>query len=237
MTTITPADEIARQFDAAVVTEEAEQKRPSYNVAPTRDIIVIASNSEQERVVRTMHWGLVPFFSKDAKTSARMINARAENVPVKPAYRQAFKKRRCIIPADGYYEWQKINSKTKQPWYFEDAEGKILGFAGLWEIWHDPNQPEDASPLVSCTIVTTDANGDVAQIHNRMPLALTDEEIDIWLDPRNNEHPVRLEKLLHSPQPGRLQFWKISTDVNKAGNDSDQLVLPLDEGQDEINGK
>lgn len=239
MTTTTSADEIAKQFEAAVVAKEAAERQPSYNVAPTQDIIVVSnqSNDSDEREVRTMHWGLVPFFAKDTKGSARMINARAENVADKPAYRRAFKKRRCIIPADGYYEWEKVNSKTKQPWYFQDKSGQLLAFAGLWEIWHDPNQPEDADPLVSCTIITADANSNVQSIHNRMPLALTPEEVNAWLSPENNERPDELKKILKSPAEGQLEFWRISTDVNKVANNGEQLILPFDPNEKPINSK
>jgi putative SOS response-associated peptidase YedK len=227
MTSTTTADEIAKQFEAQLITKEAENLPASYNVAPTQDILVVANHKEDGRVLETMHWGLVPFFAKDKKTSGRMINARAESVPDKPAYRRAFTKHRCIIPADGFYEWQKIDSKTKQPWFFRPKDGGLVAFAGLWEVWHDPELPKDADPLFSVTIITTDANADMENVHNRMPLILQGNDLDEWLDPQNTDKDD-LRRLLEVRKPGYLQSYRISTDVNRVSNNGPELLTPLD---------
>ena len=227
MTSTTTADEIAEQFEAQLVTKEADDLPASYNVAPTQDIMVVANHKDGSRVLETMHWGLVPFFSKDKKTSGRMINARVENVPDKPAYRRAFTKHRCIIPADGFYEWQKINSKTKQPWFFRPKDGGLIAFAGLWEVWHDPELPKDADPLFSTTIITTDANKDMEDVHNRMPLILKGKAIEEWLDPDNTDKDD-LRHLLEVAKPGYLESYRVSTDVNRASNNGPELLEPIE---------
>lgn len=227
MTSTTSADEIAKQFEAQLISKEADSVPPSYNVAPTQDIRVIAEHKEDGRMLETMHWGLVPFFSKDKKGSARMINARAESVPEKPAYRRAFTKHRCIIPSDGFYEWQKLDSKTKQPWFFRPKDGGMLAFAGLWEVWHDPSLPEDADPLFSVAIITTDANKDMEEVHERMPLILKGSDIDEWLD-RENTDKDDLRRLLDVAKPGYLEKYRISTDVNKVSNNNADLLKPVE---------
>jgi putative SOS response-associated peptidase YedK len=227
MTSTTTADEIAKQFEAQLITKEAETSPASYNVAPTQDVLVVAEHKDDGRMLETMHWGLVPFFSKDKKGSARMINARADTVPDKPAFRRAFTKHRCIIPADGFYEWQKLDSKTKQPWYFHPKDGGPIAFAGLWEVWRDPELPEDADPLFSVTIITTDANDDMEDVHNRMPLILKGPDIDEWLD-RDNTDKDDLRHLLDVQEPGYLDRYKISTEVNRVSNNGPELLEPLD---------
>jgi putative SOS response-associated peptidase YedK len=226
MTSTTSADEIAKQFEAQLITKEADNAPANYNVAPTQDVLVVAEHRDDGRMLETMHWGLVPFFAKDKKTSARMINARADGVPDKPAFRRAFTKHRCIIPADGFYEWQKLDSKTKQPWYFHPKDGGLIAFAGLWEVWHDPNLPEDADPLFSVTIITTDANKDMEDVHDRMPLILKGNDIGEWLD-RENTDKDDLRRLLDVQAPGYLDRYKISTDVNRVSNNGPELLEPL----------
>lgn len=227
MTSTTTADEIAKQFEAQLVTKEAEDLAASYNVAPTQDIMVVANHKDDGRVLETMHWGLVPFFSKDMKGSARMINARAESVPDKPAYRRAFTKHRCIIPADGFYEWQKVDSKTKQPWFFKPKNGELIAFAGLWEVWHDPEKPKDADPVFSVTIITTEANKDMEGVHDRMPLILKGKDLEEWLDPENTDKED-LRHLLEVQKAGYLTSYRISTDVNRVSNNGPELIEPIE---------
>jgi putative SOS response-associated peptidase YedK len=225
MTTTTSADDIARQFDVEVIKPDAAERPGSFNVAPTQQILVVAEH-KGERRLETMRWGLVPFFSKDASGGARMINARAEAVPEKPAFKRAFLKRRCVIPTDGYYEWQKLPDKKKQPWFFHAKDGSVLGLAGLWEVWHDPSQPDDADPLFSVTIITTAANSDTERVHDRMPLALTADDIELWLD-ASNEDGSSLKNLLHPPAEGMLDAYRISDRVNKVANDDEEILAPV----------
>ncbi|MCK7513340.1 MAG: SOS response-associated peptidase [Desulfobacterales bacterium] len=151
---------------------------------------------EDERHIKKRHWGLVPFWAKDISIGSRMINARVETVTSKPAFRAALKQRRCLIPADGFYEWFG-KSGSKQPYYFHLPSGEPFAFAGLYEIWEDKEAPPEAGPYKSCTIITTEASESVKDVHNRMPLILKPEAYDEWLDPSNKE-PAKIEELLRT---------------------------------------
>ena len=181
----TPPDQIARYFDAAAPEAALE---PGYNVAPTNDVYVVLADGSTRRVT-PMHWGLVPRWAKDPSIGNKMINARAETLAEKNAYKSAFAKRRCIIPADGFYEWKAVpGQKRKQPMYIHGVPGEPLAFAGLWEIWKDPNateaeRAEGGGVLRSCTIITGPPNDKVAPIHDRMPVILPREAWAEWLDP------------------------------------------------------
>lgn len=225
MTSTTSPDEIAKHFDVERIDKRVDELPARYNVAPTQDIMVIAEHKDGRRL-EPMRWGLVPFFSKDMSGAARMINARAEAVADKPAYRHAFAKRRCLIPVDGFYEWQappqSAKAKSpKQPWYFEARDGRPFAFAGLWEIWRDPNGPEDQDPLFSCTIITTEANEDVEKVHHRMPLVLTEKSWTQWLDV---DSKGSLSKLLLPPESGLLVATPIVNAVNKVTNEGPELL-------------
>lgn len=224
-TSKTKPAEIAETFDVDEVSETAMKSEPSYNVAPTQQILVVSEHHDSRRL-ETMKWGLVPFFAKDASGGARMINARAEAVVDKPAFRRAFEKRRCLIPVDGFYEWKpRPGEKRKQPWYFTSRNGAPLALGGLWEIWHDPNLPDDAPPLFTCTIITTEANKDAADVHDRMPLILQHKDWNKWLDVEHAK-PVDVRSLLKQPKAGVLTSFEVSDSVNKADNDSANLIEP-----------
>lgn len=225
MTSTASIEDIAKALGIEEVDAEADKLSPSYNVAPTQDVLVVAEH-DGVRTLETMRWGLVPFFSKDIKSGAKMINARADSVVTKPAYRKAFKKHRCLFPIDGYYEWEKT-PKGKQPWYFQSKDSQPVVLAGLWEVWHDPEQPEDVPPLFSCTIVTTDANAEMEDIHDRMPLMLEPEEWETWL----HGEPDDAKKLLRPPRTGLLDRYKISTAVNSTRNNGPELLEPLPGGK------
>jgi putative SOS response-associated peptidase YedK len=227
MTTTTKVEDIAEQFDVEVITDDAAERPPSYNVAPTQQVLVVAEH-HGERRLETMRWGLVPFFAKDVSIGNRMINARAEAIPDKPVFRRAFIKRRCILPVDGYYEWQKLDKKKKQPWFFHSDDGSLLGLAGLWEVWHDPQLPEDADPLITVTIITTSANKDMEPVHDRMPLTIAPRDIKEWLDPTNDDTDD-LRRLLQPPTPGTLKSYRISERVSSVANDDADLVQPVKE--------
>jgi putative SOS response-associated peptidase YedK len=198
--------------------------QPSYNVAPTQEIPVIIQH-EDGRHLKKRHWGLVPVWAKDTSIGSRMINARVETVASKPAFRAAIKQRRCLIPANGFYEWFG-KAGNKQPFYFHLASGEPIAFAGLWEVWEDKNTADEPIPYKSCTIITTDASDSVKDIHNRMPLILKPEFYDEWLDPENKE-PGRIEKVLKSGCVNELKRYPVSKLVNHVGNNSKECMEPL----------
>src|SRR6476469_2163807 len=164
---------------------------PRYNIAPTQPVpAILVSEEPAERELRQLRWGLIPSWAKDSSMAARMINARAETVAEKPAFRTAFRQRRCLIVADGFYEWQRLERK-KQPFYYRLQDQQPFAFAGLWEHWQSP----EGDPIDSCTILTTQANELLAQIHDRMPVILPPDRYDLWLDPTMRQ-PEPLQSLL-----------------------------------------
>lgn len=196
---------------------------PRYNVAPTQDIQVVREG-EHGRELVNMRWGLVPRWSKDSKAGPLMINAKAETVEEKPAYREAFKKRRCLIVADGYYEWT-AEGKTKQPWYITVKGVDVFGFAGLWESWK-PKGSNDV-PIQSSAIITTTANEHLAFIHERMPVIFTTtEEYDAWLDP--NASREELVEMLRPLPSDAVMAYKVGRAVNNWRHDAPDCVEPID---------
>jgi putative SOS response-associated peptidase YedK len=169
-----------------------------------------------------MRWGLVPSWAHDPKIGDRLINARAESVAEKPAFKTAFRKRRCIMPADGFYEWRRISGKQKQPVFVHRRDGEPIAFAGLWEVWRDHATP-DAPWLVSCAIVTTRANATMEPIHDRMPVMLPENAWDTWLDVRVGARDV-LEPLLVPAPDATIELWPVSSAVNNAANNGPELV-------------
>ncbi len=172
------------------------------------------------RELALARWGLVPFWAKDLAIGNRMINARGETVAGKPAFRAAFRKRRCLVPADGFFEWQKT-ADGKQPWYIRDAGGEPMALAGLWELW-DP--PDGGEPLASCTIITTGANEFMRPLHDRMPVILDAPAREAWLAP--DATPEQLEPLLVPAPDGILEAWPVSRRVNSPFNEDSSLVEP-----------
>jgi putative SOS response-associated peptidase YedK len=218
------SDEIARYFGAEEVGESALE--PDYNVAPTRDVFAVLESGSMRRV-ETLHWGLVPFWAKDVKIGNRMINARAETVADKNAFRSAFRKRRCIIPADGFYEWTvRAGQQKKQPYYVHRPDDEPFAFAGLWEVWRGPERDRDEA-LHSCTIITTDANDVMAEIHDRMPVILPPSAWSTWLD-RDQDDVETLGRLLVPAPDEVLTVHPVSTEVNNARNAGAHLIDPID---------
>jgi putative SOS response-associated peptidase YedK len=217
-----PPDEIAKYFDVEQVGEAALE--PSYNVAPTNEVYVVTERGGVRRL-ETMRWGLVPFWADDPKIGNRMINARSETVATKNAFRSPFKKKRCIIPADGFYEWKAVpGQKKKQPHYIHRPDGEPFAFAGLWEVWR-PKDAEKGSgeELHTCTILTTSANTPMQALHDRMPVMLPPDEWAGWLDPENDDTEA-LGKLL-VPAPDRLiTFHPVSTTVNNPRTKGAELI-------------
>lgn len=217
----TPPDQLARYFGADLPEETALE--PSYNVAPTNDVYVVVDGPDGRRL-ESFHWGLVPIWAKDLAVGNKMINARAETLASKAAYRRAFGKRRCLVPADGFYEWRKVpGRRTKQPYYLHRPDDEPLAFAGLWEVWRGPERDQD--PLRSTTIVTTEANERVRPVHDRMPVVLPPSAWDAWLD-RENHDTAALSALLVPAPPELLVLTPVSTAVNNVRNKGSALIEP-----------
>ncbi|MBA3943587.1 MAG: SOS response-associated peptidase [Herpetosiphonaceae bacterium] len=215
----TPPEQLARQFKLTDIPSVA----PRYNIAPTDDIAVVRTTEEStERSFALLHWGFVPAWAKDPVVGNRMINARAETAATSPAFRQAFRHRRCLILADGFYEWQRAG-KNKQPFYFQLKDGEPFAFAGLWEQW----QAADGKQLASCTLLTTTPNAMVRPIHDRMPVMLTPDIYDHWLDP-NNQEPSAIQPLLHPFDADAMLTYPVTPLVNNPRNDDPQCIMPLD---------
>jgi len=213
-----------------------------YNVAPTRRIFAVMERARRDeegrdeegppaRELHVVRWGLVPSWAKDASLGGKMINARAETVAVKPAFRRAFTKRRCIIPADGYYEWQAVTEQgkqRKQPYYIYRKDGGALAFAGIYELWRDEAVPADHERawLWTAAIITTQATDDVGQIHDRMPMVITPDHWADWLNPDNSE-PGQLQATMLPAMAGGLTSHPVSTAVNFVRNNGPELITPL----------
>ena len=221
---------------------------PNYNVAPTDPVYAVVERLDKaapqlppQRQLRVVRWGLVPSWAKDRKIGSRLINARAETLADKPAFRKAFAARRCLLPADGYYEWygdagvvadspknsSKKGTPTKQPFFIRGRGGGILAMAGLYEFWRDPAVPEGSDPwLWSCAVITTEATDDVGRLHDRMPMLVEPAGWDRWLDPRTAGLD-ELRALLVPAAPGRLEAYAVSTQVNDVRNNGSELIAPI----------
>ena len=224
-----PPDEIAKYFGVDEVSERLLE--PNYNVAPTSDIYTVLETGGVRRL-EPIHWGLVPIWAKDMKVGNRMINARAESLAEKNAYKRAFAKRRCIIPADGFYEWRKVpGQKKKQPYFIQRTDGEPFAFAGLWEVWRGPDRESD--PIASCTIITGEPNEKMAEIHDRMPVMLPPSAWDTWLDGDVDDLEA-LGKFL-VPAPARLiTIHPVSTEVNNVRNQGPHLMDEVDPDEQAI---
>ena len=194
---------------------------PRYNIAPAQDIPVVRELPDSgERECMLMRWGLVPSWAKDLSLGAKMINARAETLFEKPAFRQAIHSRRCLIPADGFYEW-KMEGRAKQPYYIRMEDEQPFLLAGLWEKWIGGD-----APLYSCTIITTGANDRLRGLHERMPVIVDPNRADTWLDPQLHDRR-ELETLLQPYPAEAFVFYPVSTQVNRVGNDSPECIHPF----------
>ncbi len=228
----TPPDQVAAYFGAEPPSEGATsgEWEANFNVAPTTGVYVVRDDGSVRRV-EAMRWGLVPFWAKDPSIGSKMINARSETVAEKSAFRNAFRKKRCIVPADGFYEWKKLGGPkvsgrpAKQPMYVHRADGEPLAFAGLWEVWRDPTAPD--TELHSCTILTTSANATMRPVHDRMPVILPPSAWDAWLDPAPADAET-LGKLLVPAPDNLLELQPVSTDVNNVRNRGPHLLDPVD---------
>jgi putative SOS response-associated peptidase YedK len=219
-TLATPEQDLVVQFNLP----EIPDLRPRYNIAPTQPVAAVrvpADGDHRELVM--LHWGLIPFWAKDSGLGARLINARSETVAEKPAFRTAFRRRRCLVPADGFYEWQKENG-TKRPFFVHLQDGRAFAFAGLWERWQD----KDGSVIESCTLLTTKPNEVIQPLHNRMPVIIGPRDYALWLDPETQDvDPLR--PLLRPYPPAEMQAYPVSRYVNSPRNEGPDCILPLGE--------
>ncbi|MEY4401088.1 MAG: hypothetical protein RL072_953 [Actinomycetota bacterium] len=223
----TAPQQLALLFDAVLEDPEVDRFSPNYNVAPTTQILVLASENQigkQDRVLRRMHWGLLPSWSKDRSRAASMINARRETLREKPSFRPLLDKHRCVIPVDGYYEWKTVGVSTtvkqpKQPYFIAGADGAPLAIAGLWTTWKDPHLGEDE--VRSCSLITTSPNEHLAAIHDRMPCVLDGDDIEEWLTA--DDAPLHL---LQTADNSRLRAVMVSTAVNNVRNKGAALIEP-----------
>ncbi len=231
-----PPDELARYFDVDQVSETVLD--PSFNVSPTNDVYVVVETGGVRRL-DAFHWGLIPFWAKDRKVGQKMINARAETLAEKSAYKRPFQRRRCIIPADGFFEWKKVpGQKAKQPMFIHRNDGEPMAFAGLWEVWRPPAPAEagadsaaaatDESTWVrSCTIVTGEPNEVVAPIHDRMPVQLPPSAWGTWLSGDVDDLEVLGQLLVPAPA-SLLAAHPVSLRVNDVRNKDSALIEPFD---------
>ncbi|KKK39749.1 hypothetical protein WQ57_00150 [Mesobacillus campisalis] len=200
--------------------EFAGEWDPRFNVAPSQQVLAVAPGKDGGRKGAMLRWGLIPFWAEDEKIGYKMINARAETIEQKASFKGPLKKRRCLILADGFYEWKRIG-KDKQPFRFMMKDEQPFAFAGLWETWKNGREP-----IHSCTIITTEANALVEDVHDRMPVILGKDQQQIWLDP-SVEEPALLKPLLVPYDAGEMKAYEISTLVNSPKNDTRDVALPL----------
>lgn len=209
---------IEERFDAS----GEEDWEPRYNIAPTQPVPVIRQHpKEPRRNISLLRWGLIPSWAKDASGSARMINARSETVATLPAFREALKLRRCLVPADGFYEWQRRRA-SKQPYCFEVNEGGLFAFAGLWDRWKDPS----GKWIRSCSILTTTPNSVTAAVHDRMPVILDPSDYDLWLDPGMKD-AAAIGELLKPFDAGAMRCYPVSSRVSQVQNDDPECSKPV----------
>lgn len=210
---------LAEHFDAPF----DDDWEPRYNIAPTQPVPVVRQHpTEPTRHLAQMRWGLIPSWSKDASGAGRMINARSETVARLPAFRDAFKSRRCLIPADGFYEWKRAGN-PRQPYCFEVNDGQLFAFAGLWEGWKYPS----GTWIKTCTILTTTPNSVTAALHDRMPVILDPDHYDLWLDPGMNNFED-LGDLLKPFDAGAMRCYPVSSRINQVLNDDAECAKPLE---------
>jgi putative SOS response-associated peptidase YedK len=217
-TLFVPGEAVAQAFRLPEVPRLA----PRYNIAPTQPVAAVRiSPRSGQRELTHFTWGLIPRWAKDPTIGSRMINARSETAAEKPSFRAAFKYRRCLVPADGFYEWQRVNG-GKQPVRIQMADGGLFAIAGLWESWSSP----EGSEIESCTLLTTDPNELLAQVHNRMPVILSPDDYDLWLDP-GVQQPAEVQDLLRPFPAPAMSYYPVSTHVNNPRNEDPRCIEPL----------
>lgn len=221
----TPASEWAQLFLPEMQLDLAElQQPPRYNIAPTQSVpCVLREQTGAPRDIQKLRWGLIPKWADDRSIGNRMINARGETVETKPSFRQAFRSRRCLVPADGFYEWKKVDG-GKQPYLIEPAEGGVMALAGLWE--ENQKVAEGGRPVRSFTIITTEANALMSRLHDRMPVILEAKDFDRWLDPAYQDL-TSLKAMLAPADDESLRMMPVSKHVNSPKNDDPRCIEPV----------
>ena len=214
----TPATVLIEQFGLSTGLDALDDLKPRYNIAPSQQVLAVRE-SEGHRVPVWLRWGLIPSWADDAKIGYKLINARGNTVASKPSFRSAFKSRRCLVLADGYFEWKPIDSKHKQPYYFQRADGAPFAFAGLWEHWH-----KEQVAIESCTLITTDPNALAGTVHNRMPVVLNERDYEMWLTADTPRE--RLQQFLLPLPDDVLTATPVSTYVNKPANQGPECIEP-----------
>lgn len=213
-TLASPTERLAEEFG---VDASSIELAPNYNVAPTQKVAAVLEDGGQRRL-EVLRWGLIPPWADDPGIGSRMINARSETAPGKPSFRRAFRERRCLIPADGFYEWQRTNG-AKQPYYIHMEDGRPFAFAGLWESWS-----KGEGEIRTCTILTTGANALVGEVHDRMPVILAHDAYDVWLDPASERD--ELTGLLASYPEDEMEAYPVSRFVNSPSNNDPRCIEP-----------
>jgi putative SOS response-associated peptidase YedK len=230
---------LATEFDAIDGTGD-DAPAPDHNVAPTKSVISVVQRHPREpdgtpdpdhteRSLRVMRWGLVPHWAKERSIGSKMINARADTAATKPAFKTSLAKRRCLLPADGWFEWRR-DGTGKQPFFMTRTDGESLALAGIWSTWHDPNGDQDAPPVITCAVLTVDSVGDLRDIHDRMPLLLGPDSWSSWLDP-DAQHVDDIAALLDHADPATvaaLELRPVSSAVNSVRNNGPDLVKPVE---------
>lgn len=215
-----PASTIAEVFQVDVLPDVL----PRYNIAPTTEVLCVVSD-DGKRALQSFRWGLIPYWAKDRKIAYQTLNARSETIEKKPAFRSAFKRRRLLIVADGFYEWERTDKKNKVPHLFQLGDGKPFAIAGVWERWTDPESGEEVR---SCSIVTTGPNPLMEPVHDRMPVILPPETWDRWLDPENQD-TAALKELLVPFDAGKMKERKVSKSVGDVKNKGPEVQGPYEE--------
>lgn len=211
-------DVIIRNFR---VNNASVEMAPSYNVAPSQDVLIIRVGDSGERLLESCKWGFLPSWAKEPAMAHKMINARAETIATKPAFRDAFRRNRCLVVADGFYEWEK-REKKKVPYYVRLKSGKPFGFAGLYNYWSSP----EGKSICTCTIITSDSNELIRPVHDRMPVIIQADKEDLWLDPKVSDQGTLLELLKPCPSED-LEMHEISSKVNSPGYDEPDVISPI----------
>jgi putative SOS response-associated peptidase YedK len=209
---------VQQEFNLSMAPAEMQ---PRYNIAPTQPVMVITNENPKE--VTYHKWGLIPSWAKDMSMASKMINARSESAAEKPAFRAAFRRRRCLVPTDGFYEWQE-HGTDKTPMFVHRPNRELYAMAGLWEIWHDP----DGGELRTCTILTTEANAFMQQYHHRMPVIIHPQDYALWLSPNEEPLPV-LQGLMKAYDENGLEAYPVSKAVNRVSNDTPSLIEPFNQ--------
>ena len=224
----TEKEALAQRFKVGLDT--LQRLEPRYNIAPSQPVLTIREVNAK-RLAEPMRWGLVPSWTKDPSTLPSLINARKETVATKPSYRDSFRRRRCLIPTDGFYEWQAPIglSRVKTPYWVSLTTGKPFALAGLWSEWHPQDVQEPQEPLRTCTIITAPACPPLEHLHTRMPVILPQDAESAWLDPSLDGNRDQLEKLLSRVPEFALRAHPVSRRVNSARNEGPELITPADE--------